>query len=59
MRATTGLAVGASTGTNLWGALHLIAGMRARGARGCVATLVCDAADRHLRTHHDDTWATA
>lgn len=52
-RAWTGRPVGGSTGANLWGALHLAA----RSHR--VATLVCDAHDRHLRTYHDDGWAAA
>lgn len=55
LRARTGLVVGGSTGANLWGALQLIAGTRTRGP---VVSLVCDAADRHLRTYHDDDWAT-
>ncbi|AXX31156.1 pyridoxal-phosphate dependent enzyme [Actinosynnema pretiosum subsp. pretiosum] len=56
VRARTGLAVGGSTGTNLWGALHLVARLRERGG-GRVVTLVCDAAERHLATYHDDGWA--
>jgi cysteine synthase A len=57
VRAATGLAVGASTGTNLWGALYLVARMRERGERGAVVTLICDAGERHLRGCHDDGWA--
>ncbi|MFB9319605.1 PLP-dependent cysteine synthase family protein [Cryptosporangium minutisporangium] len=57
VRTATGLAVGGSTGANLWGALHLVAGVRDRGERGTVVSLACDAADRHLVTVHDDGWA--
>ncbi|SHN06227.1 PLP-dependent cysteine synthase family protein [Cryptosporangium aurantiacum] len=56
VRTATGLAVGGSTGANLWGALHLVAGMRDRGEEGTVVSLICDAADRHLSTVHDDVW---
>ncbi|MBA8957303.1 PLP-dependent cysteine synthase family protein [Actinomadura namibiensis] len=56
-RAATGCPVGGSTGTNLWGALHLVAAMRERGERGTVVSLVCDAGDRPLRTVHSDGWA--
>jgi len=59
VRARTGLPVGGSTGTNLWGALHLVANLRAEGLGGAVLSLVADASDRHLRTYHDDGWAAA
>lgn len=57
LREVTGLPVGGSSGTNLWGAVELLARMRARGERGTVATLIADADDRHLRTYHDEEWA--
>jgi cysteine synthase A len=57
VRACTGLPVGGATGTNLWGALHLVAELRDQGVEGSVVSLVGDAADRHLRTYHDDGWA--
>ncbi|MFC7590136.1 hypothetical protein ACFQYP_45435 [Nonomuraea antimicrobica] len=31
--------------------------MRARGESGTVVSLIGDAAERHLATCHDDTWA--
>jgi cysteine synthase A len=52
----TGLAVGGSTGTNVWGALKLAAEMRAAGESGSVVTLICDRGDRYLGTYYDDGW---
>ncbi|HET7326746.1 MAG TPA: PLP-dependent cysteine synthase family protein [Nocardioidaceae bacterium] len=52
----TGRLVGGSTGTNLWGALRLVAGMRAAGVRGSVVTLLCDGGDRYAHTYYDDGW---
>ncbi|WP_440099040.1 PLP-dependent cysteine synthase family protein [Streptosporangium sp. H16] len=57
VREVTGLAVGAATGTNLWGALELAVRMRDRDIRGEVVTVIGDAGERHLRTCHDDAWA--
>ncbi|WP_019630030.1 PLP-dependent cysteine synthase family protein [Actinomadura atramentaria] len=54
----TGLAVGGSTGTNLWGAALLISEMRERGERGSVVTLICDGAERYAHTYNSDTWLT-
>jgi len=50
---------GGSTGTGLWGALSLIARMRAAGHTGSVVTLACDSGDRYLRTYYDDSWIRA
>jgi cysteine synthase A len=47
---------GGSTGTNLWGALCLIAEMRSRGETGSVVTLLCDGGERYARTLYDDRW---
>ena len=57
--AVLGRRVGGSTGTNLWGAFGLIAGMRAAGETGSVVTLLCDAGDRYLETYYSDDWVTA
>ncbi|MGD9958436.1 PLP-dependent cysteine synthase family protein [Nocardioides sp.] len=57
--ARTGLSVGGSTGTALWGALHQIAAMRAAGETGSVVTLICDGGERYTRTYFDDTWLAA
>ncbi len=52
----TGRLVGGSTGTEMWGALRLVAGMRSRGETGSVVTLLCDGGERYARTYYDDTW---
>ncbi|MFB4320300.1 PLP-dependent cysteine synthase family protein [Actinomadura sp. 21ATH] len=57
VRAATGLAVGGSTGANLWGALRLAARLMERGEEGTIVSLVADAGERHLRGVHDDGWA--
>ena len=56
VRAITGRNVGASTGTNLWGALSLAAELRAAGERGSIVTLICDHGERYLDTYYDDAW---
>ena len=55
----TGRMVGGSTGTALWGALRLVASMRASGEAGSVVTLVCDAGERYSSTYYDDGWLAA
>jgi cysteine synthase A len=52
----TGKLVGGSTGTALWGALRLVAGMRAEGRAGSVVTLLCDGGERYSETYYDDGW---
>jgi cysteine synthase len=56
LAAVTGRRAGGSTGTNLWGALTLVARMRADGERGSVVTLICDGGDRYAHTYYDDAW---
>jgi cysteine synthase A len=58
-RALTGRRVGGSTGTSLWGALQLIAEMRAAGEQGSVVTLICDGGERYAHTYDDDEWLAA
>jgi cysteine synthase len=48
--------VGGSTGTNMWGALQLVAEMKAAGTRGSVVTLLCDDGRRYASTYYDDAW---
>lgn len=55
----TGRSVGASTGTAMWGALHLIAQMRSEHRGGSVVTLVCDGGERYAHTYYDDDWLAA
>jgi cysteine synthase A len=52
----TGRRGGASTGTNLWGALRLVAELREADAAGSVVTLLCDTGDRYAHTYYDDDW---
>jgi cysteine synthase len=57
--AVLGRRVGGSTGTNLWGAFGLIAGMLAAGRTGSVVSLICDAGDRYADTYYSDDWVAA
>jgi cysteine synthase A len=54
--AVLGRRVGGSTGTNLWGAFGLIAGMLAVGETGSVVTLLCDGGERYIDTYYADGW---
>jgi len=55
----TGRLVGASTGTSVWGALQLVAQMRASGQTGSVVTLICDGGERYAHTYYSDAWLAA
>jgi cysteine synthase A len=55
----TGRKVGGSTGTAMWGALRLVAQMRAAGETGSVVTLLCDGGERYAHTYYADDWLTA
>ncbi|HVU90912.1 MAG TPA: PLP-dependent cysteine synthase family protein [Jatrophihabitans sp.] len=54
-----GRRVGASTGTNIWGALLLAEQLRAAGERGSIVTLLCDGGERYAATYFDDGWLAA
>jgi cysteine synthase A len=54
-----GRRVGASTGTNLFGALRIAAGMAAAGEQGSIVTLLCDGGERYAGTYFDDAWLAA
>lgn len=54
-----GRKTGASTGTNLYGALQLAVQMQARGEQGSIVTLICDSGERYLDTYYDTDWITA
>jgi cysteine synthase A len=58
VRERTGRSVGGSTGTNVWGALQLVAEMLSRGECGSVVTLICDGGDRYAGTYYSDTWVS-
>lgn len=51
--------VGASTGTNMWGALQLAARMREAGRTGSIVTLLCDSGERYLETYYNAEWVQA
>ncbi|TBL83957.1 PLP-dependent cysteine synthase family protein [Hafnia alvei] len=51
-----GRKVGASTGTNMWGALTLARQMRDRDEQGAIVTLLCDSGERYLDTYYDADW---
>ncbi len=48
--------VGGSTGTNIWGALQLIAELKAQALTGSVVTLLCDDGRRYAETYYSDRW---
>jgi cysteine synthase A len=54
-----GRRVGASTGTNLWGAFGLLAEMVTGGRRGSVVTMLADSGDRYADTYYCDEWVKA
>lgn len=47
---------GPSTGTNLWGALRIVAEMLSDGEKGSVVMLMCDQGERYADTYYDDAW---
>ncbi|WP_270888541.1 PLP-dependent cysteine synthase family protein [Pedococcus sp. 5OH_020] len=52
----TGLRAGASTGTNLYGALRLACELAQAGEGGSVVSLLCDGAERYAASYRDDGW---
>ncbi|WP_137227020.1 PLP-dependent cysteine synthase family protein [Shewanella sp. MEBiC00475] len=54
-----GRKTGASTGTNLYGALLLATKMRQTGQTGSIVTLICDSGDRYLDTYYDPEWVNS
>ncbi len=53
-----GRKVGASTGTNLFGALQLAYEMKQRGEKGSIVTLLCDSGERYLDTYYNTDWVS-
>lgn len=51
-----GRRVGPSTGTNLMAVAQIVTGMRERGERGSVVSLICDSGERYANTYFDDRW---
>jgi cysteine synthase len=54
-----GRRVGASTGTNLWGALRLACEMVANGESGSIVTLICDGGARYRNAYFNESWLLA
>lgn len=54
-----GRKVGASTGTNMWGALQMAVRMRTEGRTGSIVTLLCDSGERYLETYYSADWVKA
>lgn len=59
LEAILGRRYGGSSGTNLVACLQLAAGMRERGERGSIVTLLCDRGERYDRTLFDRDWLRA
>ncbi|TQV87782.1 PLP-dependent cysteine synthase family protein [Aliikangiella coralliicola] len=51
-----GRKAGASTGTNLWGALKVAEEMMRNGQKGSIVTLMCDSGERYLDTYYNPGW---
>jgi cysteine synthase A len=51
-----GRKAGASTGTNLWGALHVAKNMMSNNETGSIVSLMCDSGERYLDTYYDPHW---
>ena len=47
---------GGSTGTNVYGAMQLLAEMARNGTKGSLVTLICDAGDRYGDTYYNAAW---
>jgi len=47
---------GASTGTNVYAAFQIMAGMHKRGQRGSVVSLLCDSGERYQHSYYNDQW---
>lgn len=54
-----GRKTGASTGTNLYGALMLAAEMKRYNRQGSIVTLICDPGERYLDTYYNPEWIAA
>ena len=53
-----GRKAGASTGTNLWGALLVAKDMMKKGQKGSIVSVMCDGGDRYLDTYYDPNWVS-
>ena len=53
-----GRKAGASTGTNLWGALQVAEQMQNNQQQGSIVTLLCDSGERYLDTYYNPQWVS-
>ncbi|AZV79910.1 PLP-dependent cysteine synthase family protein [Parasedimentitalea marina] len=51
-----GRKAGASTGTNLWGALSVARDMMREGKSGSIVSIMCDSGDRYMDTYYNSDW---
>ncbi|MHC6176824.1 MULTISPECIES: PLP-dependent cysteine synthase family protein [unclassified Glutamicibacter] len=58
LRERTRYWAGGSTGTNLYAAFQIIAGMLERGEKGSVVTLICDTGERYANTYYNPQWVS-
>ncbi|WP_067885830.1 PLP-dependent cysteine synthase family protein [Nocardia vaccinii] len=54
-----GRKAGASTGTGLWAAFHIMSEMAREGREGSVVGLICDPGDRYIDTYYNPDWLAA
>ncbi len=47
---------GGSTGTNVYGALQLVANMIKHNQQGSVVSMICDSGERYLNSYYNDDW---
>ncbi|MFT7620505.1 MAG: cysteine synthase A [Planctomycetota bacterium] len=47
---------GGSTGTNVYAALQIIAGLKETGQAASVVSMICDGGERYLDTYYNDAW---
>lgn len=47
---------GGSTGTNVYAALQIIAGLAEEGEPASVVSMICDGGERYLDSYYDDGW---
>jgi len=53
-----GKKAGASTGTNIWGALQIAQKMANKQQTGSIVTMMCDSGERYLDTYYNSNWVS-
>lgn len=56
LESVLGRKCGGSTGTNVYGALRLVAEMLAHGQTGSVVSMICDSGERYLHSYYNRDW---